>query len=52
MELTDEELRAIYGVLYDEYFYGRELMYQFTEESENVSTAMGKIDAEIKRRGL
>lgn len=50
MDLTNGELRAIYEVLYDEYFYGRELMYQATEEAENVSTALEKIDAEIKRR--
>lgn len=50
MELTDDELDAVYGILYDQYHYGQELVYQGAEEAENVRTAMEKIDAEIKRR--
>lgn len=51
MDLTDEELSAIYSILYDEYFYGRELMYQDTEEAEGVASALPKIENEITRRG-
>lgn len=50
MELTDEELDAVYDILYDEYFYGRELSYQNTTESKAVSGAMDKIGAEIEER--
>lgn len=48
--LTDEELEAVHDLLYDEYFYGRELIYQETEEANNISSAMEKIRAELKER--
>jgi hypothetical protein len=52
VNLTDEELYAIHNVLYDEYYYGRELMYQATEEAEGVASVLTKIDAEFKKRKL
>lgn len=52
MELTDEELCATYDILYDEYYFGRELMYQFTEEAGGVRSVLAKIEAEFKRRKL
>ena len=50
MELTDEELYAIHNILHDEYYYGRELMYQHTEEAEGVSSALTTIENEIEKR--
>lgn len=52
MKLTDEELYAIHNILYDEYYYGRELMYQATEEAEGVRSVLAKIDVEFEKRKL
>lgn len=52
MELTDAELDTVYSILYDEYYYGRELCYDDTEESESASTALAKLTEEAKKRGF
>lgn len=52
MDLTNFELESIYEVLYDEYFYGRELIYQDSADAHAVGTGLAKLEAEIKRRGL
>lgn len=50
MELTTEELEAIHGVLYDQFYYGQELMYEDNAVSRAVSSALAKIEAERERR--
>jgi hypothetical protein len=48
--LTDEELEAIHDVLYDQYYYGEELIYQETPHSGAVSSALWKVALERKKR--
>lgn len=50
MEFTEGELTAIFDVLYDQYFYGEELIYQDTDDARNVGTALWKVKDEVKKR--
>lgn len=50
MEFTNEELDAMHTVLYDQYFYGEEYMYQDSDMARAVGTALREITEEIARR--
>lgn len=53
MNLTDEELSAIWGVVYDQVYYGDdEIVYGDGPTAVNLRSALAKLDDESKRRGL
>lgn len=50
MNFTDDELTEMYDILYDQYYYGEELIYQDSDRSRAVSSGLAKIEEERKRR--
>ena len=54
MELTDAELDCLHSALYDEVYYGDDhIVYAdpgADEYVDNLRSALGKLDDEIKRR--
>lgn len=53
MEFTDEELSAMYSVLYDEAYYGDdEVVYGNGPHAVALRLALAKVEDEAKRRRL
>ena len=53
MELTDDELDALYACVYDEVFYGDDdVVYGEGEYAVNLRAGWVKLNEEIKRRKL
>ena len=51
MDLTNSELDALHGVLYDAVHYGDdEIVYGDGEEAVNLRSALRKVEDEAKRR--
>lgn len=53
MELTDDELMAIYSAVYDEVYYGDDyVVYGDGGYAVALRTGLAKLEEESKRRGL
>ncbi len=53
MDLTDEELDALYLCIYHEVYYGDDdVVYRDTEYSIGLRSALRKVEDEIKARKL
>ena len=51
MNLTDEELDSVYGVVYDKAYYGDDHIV-YGPEGDDLRAALRKIEAEMKKRGM